>query len=314
MAGILTVGNLHSTFTRKLQVSAIFPDVNGLQSGNNVWFSGVKIGTVKELKFYGHSQVLVVLKIEEKSQQYIHKDAKAKISTDGLIGNKIIVIYGGTPDSPQVEDGDALAVEKQVSTEEVMGMLQENNRNLLAITTDFKAISSKIASGQGTVGKLIQDESLYTSLDATLASLHRSSVQAEKLTASAVEFGQKLNRKGSLANDLVTDTTVFKNVQASVRQLQQLTTTAAEATGNLKTATSNISKASEKLDNKNSPFGVLLNDEQAAANIKGTLKNLESGSAKLDEDLRAAQDNFLLRRYFKKKAKAEAKDSSAGKD
>lgn len=307
MAGVLAIGNLHSTFVKKIHVTAVFDDVNGLQVGNNVWFSGVKVGTVNKLSFYGESQVRVVVKIDEKSQQYIRKDAKVKISTDGLIGNKIIVIYGGTSMAQQVEDGDTLAIEKMVSTEDMMATLQENNKNLLEITTNFKSISKKIADGEGTVGKLLKDETLYKSLDVTLASLQRSSAHAEKLTAAVADYGAKLNQKGTLANDLVTDTTVFNNVQASVQKLKQLTTTAAEATDNLKAASSNVNKATASLDNKNSPLGILLYDEQSAAHLKGTLKNLEGGSQKLDEDLRALQDNFLLRKYFKKKKKAEEK-------
>jgi phospholipid/cholesterol/gamma-HCH transport system substrate-binding protein len=110
-----------------------------------------------------------------------------------------------------------------------------------------------------------------------------------------------------LANDLVTDTTIFKEVQASVRQLKKLTASAAEASENLKIASSNVSIATGKLDNKSSPLGVLLYDEASATHLKATLKNLEGGSQKLDEDLRAAQDNFLLRPYFRKKKKAEQK-------
>jgi len=305
LAGILAIGNLHSTFVRKIHVTAIFEDVNGLQAGNNVWFSGVKIGTVHKLGFYGKSQVRVDVKIDEKAQQYIRKDSKMKISTDGLIGNKIVIIYGGSPSAEPVEAGDTLGIELIASTEEMMSDLRQNNKNLLAITTDFKTLSKKLVDGEGTVGKLLKDETLYNSLGTTLASLERSSQHAEKLTASIADYGVKLNKKGSLANDLVTDTTIFKDVQASVKQLKKLTITAAEATDNLKTASSNVSIATSKLDNKSSPLGVLLYDEASASHLKATLENLESGSEKLDENLRAVQDNFLLRRYFKKKKKAE---------
>ncbi len=305
LAGILTVGNLHSTFVKKIEVTAVFDNVNGLMKGNNVWFSGVKIGTVSKLSFYGQSQVRVGIKIDEKSQPFIRHDSKVKISTDGLIGNKIIVIYGGTAGAEMVMDGDTLGIEKVVSTEDMMAALQQNNQNLLEITTDFKKISHQLAGGEGTVGKLLNDETLYNSLGTTLASLQKSSAHAEKMTASVADFGEKLNRKGSLANDLVTDTLVFKSVKTSVQSLQKLTATATEATNNLKTASLNVEKATAGLDNKNSPIGVLLYDQNAALDLKTTLKNLNAGSAKLDEDLRAVQDNFLLRRYFRKKAKGK---------
>ena len=305
LSGILAVGNLHSTFVRKIRLTAVFDDVNGLQPGNNIWFSGVKIGTVDKLHFFGDSQVRVGLKIEEKAQQYIRKDAKVKISTDGLIGNKIVVIYDGTPAAGAVEDGDTLAIENLASTEEMMATLQKNNQNLLAITTDFKTISKKLVDGEGSIGKLLNDNDLYTSLDHTMASLQRSAANAEKLTAAIADYGQKLNQEGTLANDLVTDTTVFAEVRSSVGRLKALSASAAEAGENLKNASVNVQNATTKLENKESPLGVLLYDEGAGNNIRQTLKNLEGGSKKLDEDLRALQDNFFFRRYFKKKKKAE---------
>ena len=291
--------------TRLLPICMLFDNVNGLQAGNNIWFSGVKIGTVKKMSFFGESQVKVQLKIDERAQQYIRRDAKVKIGTDGLIGNKIIVIYGGTPLSAQVEDGDTLGIERSVSSDEMMAVLQQNNQNLLAITADFKSISHKLASGEGSIGKLLKDESLYNSLGTTLASLQRSSANAEKLTADVSGFGEKLNRKGSLANDLVSDTTIFRNVQSASRQLKQLTASASESVEKLKAASASVGKATAQLDNPNTPLGVLLYDENSAAHLKSTLGSLDGGAQKLDENLRALQSNFLFRRYFKKKKKAE---------
>ena len=174
------------------------------------------------------------MKIDEKAKQYIRKNAKVKISSDGLIGNKIIVIYGGTTDAAAVEDGDSLSVEKALSTEDMMNTLQENNKNLLAITTDFKTISKKMADGEGTIGKLLNDDSLYNNLQLTLLTLREASSNARQLTASLAEYGSKLNEKGSLANDLVTDTIVFNKLRATVTQLHEISSDVSLIVTNLK--------------------------------------------------------------------------------
>ena len=299
LGGILMVGNLHETFKRKMEVVALFDDVNGLQKGNNVWFSGVKIGTVSSLHFYGKSQVEVLIKIDTKTQQYIRQDAMVKISSDGIIGNKILIIYGGTSSAPEIQEGDTLGVEKTFSTEDMINTLQENNKNILEITNDFKVISKSLVAGEGTIGKLLNDDEVYTNINAATASLKLASVKADQLVGSLNTFSSGLNKKGTLANELTTDTTVFKSVKASVFQLQQMADTASALLSNLKQAGTN----------PNSPIGVLLRDEASGTRMKETIKNLESSSKKLDEDLEAAQQNFLLKGYFKKKAKSEKNDS-----
>jgi len=297
LAGILTIGNLHETFVRKIKVTVLFDDVNGLQPGNNIWFSGVKIGTVSQLKFIGKSQVRVIMKIDEKAVQYIRKDALVKIGTDGLIGNKILVISGGTERAAAIAEGDTLGVEKTFSTEDMMNTFQENNKNFLVISNNLKNMSIKLANGEGTIGKLMSDESLYNNISATTASLQKASDNARQMMATLSGFTSKLNDKGTLANQLVTDTLVFNSIKRSVVQMQHIADTANLLVSNLKNASSN----------PKSPVGILLHDEQAGANIKSAIVNLESSSKKLDEDLEAIQSNFLLRRYFKKKAKAEKK-------
>ncbi len=298
LAGVLIVGDLHETFKTKMEVVSLFDDVGGLKKGNNVWISGVKIGTVSNLDFFGRTQVEVTMKIDTKAQQYIRKDAKVKISSDGLIGNKILVIYGGTEHFPQVVEGDTLIVEKTFTSEDMINTLQENNKNLMAITTDFKTISKQLANGEGTLGKLLTDNSVYENIDAATLSLQQASEKAKQLTSTLADFSANLTKKGTLVNDLTTDTLVFNSVKASVMQLQQMADTASVFIANLKQAG----------NNPKTSIGVLLHDEETGARLKETIKNLESGSKKLDEDLEAAQHNFLLRGFFKEKAKAIEKD------
>src|SRR5688500_7331182 len=141
LLGVFTLGGSKSTFEKRIRVKAVFDDVSGLQAGNNVWFSGVKVGTVKEMKFHPNAQVEVLLNINQEAEQYIRKDAKAKISSEGLMGNKIVVIYGGSLQSPAIEADDVLGVEKGMSMDDIMASFKENSSNLLQITNDFKLIS-----------------------------------------------------------------------------------------------------------------------------------------------------------------------------
>src|SRR5688572_7501628 len=299
LGGILMVGNLNETFKRKMKVVSLFDDVGGLQPGNNVWFSGVKIGTVSKIQFYGKSQVVVNMRIDAKDKQYIRKDSKVKISADGLIGNKILVIYGGTSRSPEIEEGDTLSVEKTFTSDDMINTLQENNENVLAITKDFKVLSKKMANGEGTIGSLLNDKSVYNNIDAATASLQEASAKAQQLMSSLEKFSSGLNQEGTLANDLVTDTVVFNSLKESVLNLQQISDTASYFIADLK----------EAANNTKTPVGVLLHDEEAGAHLKEMIKNLDSSSKKLDEDLEAAQHSILLRGYFKKKEKAAKKDS-----
>src|SRR2546423_1952739 len=154
IAGVLVVGGQRKTFKKTITVNAVFNDVSGLLNGNNVWFSGVKVGAVKNMNITGNAQVIIEMRIEEKLVKYIRKDAKAKIGSDGLIGNKIVVIYGGSLTSPSIEPGDTLIVEKALNTEAMMNTLEESNQNLLAITGNLKLISERLAEGEGTIGKL----------------------------------------------------------------------------------------------------------------------------------------------------------------
>ncbi len=291
--GILTIGNIHETFKRKVRVIALFDDVNGLQVGGNIWFSGVKIGTVSGLEFSDKRKVRVVLKIEDKVLPNIHKDAFVRLSTDGLIGNKILVIYGGTTNALPVVEGDVLGVEKTFTSDDMINTLQENNKNILAITTDFKVISKNLSEGNGTVGKLLTDDRIYNQLNAATSSLQKASAKAEQLMGSLTTFSEGLNKKGTLAHELTSDTLIFASLKSSVFQLHQMTDSAKVIVNNLKAAS----------NNPKTTMGVLLHDEEAGASIKQTIKNLESGSHKLDEDLEAAQHNIFLRGYFKKKNK-----------
>jgi len=299
---VLTLGSQKNTFEKSIKVKAYFQNVNGLQKGNNIWFSGVKVGTIENVNLIGNGKVEVDMNIDQKSVPYIHKNAKAKLSSDGLIGNKIIEIYGGTSQVPPLANGDVLNNEELLSTEAMMATLSKNNDNLLAITNNFKVISNKMASGQGSIGKLLTDETFADELNKTVITLKMASSNLQKLTANVSRYTSRLNDSGTLANDLVTDTLIFSKLRSTVSQLQEVAAKSTEIMSSLQGAANTVN---EGLKNPNAPAGMLLSDEKTAAGLKSTMQNLQSASVKLNDDLEAVQHNFLLRGFFRKKAKAE---------
>ena len=310
VAGVFVLGGQQKRFTKSVRVIAVFNDVAGLKAGNNVWFSGVKIGTIKRVKFFGTAQVEVDMDIEQSAQAYIRKDAEATISSDGLIGNKIVQIFGGTPKSDPIDEGDRLKTTEALSSDQVLETLQENNQNLLRVTNDFKALVGNIRRGKGTVGAVLTDSVVADNFKRAMENLQKASQNTVKVTGSVSAFAAKLNTKGSLANELVTDTTVFRRLSRSADKLEGVANSAGEVVGNLNKTSENVNRASEKLNNTNSPLGVLLTDQETATNLRTTLRNLNRGTELLNEDLKAAQGNILLRGYFKKQAREKAKQKA----
>ncbi len=303
VATIFTLGSQKKTFVKSFTINAVFNDVGGLLAGGNIWFSGVKVGTVKKISFSGNAQVLVTMSIEKDAQQQIHKDAKAKIGSDGLIGNKIVILYGGNPDTPPVEKDDYLTVEKALSTEDMLATLQANNKNLLEITNNFKSISKKIDSGQGMLGTLLNDpamsdrlRSTVSDLQSTVANFKTASVNSKTVFANFETFSGKLNKPGTSIDNILSDTVMYTDIRGTVAQLEK-------AGNDLTAFTNNLKTVSNRLNETDNTIGVLLNDSASAESLKMTLQNLQSGSKKLDEDLEALQHNFLLRGFFRKKEK-----------
>ena len=257
------------------------------------------MGTISNIRFTGASQVDVTMRIDESTQPYIHRNAGVRIGSDGLIGNKIIVIDGGSPQAPVVQDGDVLQAEKLLSTDDMLKVLQQNNQNLLSITTDFKLLSHRMLQGKGTVGALLADSIMGVQLRNSMRNLQTATEGAARLAVQLNQFSNKINTKGGLADKLFTDTVTFNKIKVAAAQLQQ---TAANAS----TFTNNLNKASDKLNRTDNAIGILLNDPKSAAQVQTTLTNLQASSVKLNEDLEAVQHNFLLKGFFKKKAKAKA--------
>lgn len=307
-AGILTLGTMRKTFITRIDATATFNSVNGLTKGNNVWFAGVKVGTVQEISFTPDSKVSVLFSIEDKSQPFIKKDATVRVSSDGLIGNPIILISGGSPNAGMITSGHHFKAEADVTQQEMLSTLQANNKNILDITNDLKGIMGDIRSGQGSIGKLMKDEAIYANLSKSMSTVEAATRDLKKGATNLAALSDKLGAEGNFLNSIATDKEIYPNIKSTVASLQNTSQTLKETSVSAKQMVNNLEQTTNTLlNNQKSPVGVLLHDEKTANNIRETISNLESSTAKLDQNMEALKHNFLFRRYFRKQAEEEEK-------
>lgn len=301
VVGILVLGTQQNKFSKNLSVKTYFSDVKGLKVGNNVWFSGVKVGIIKEIAFESIDKVRVVMTIQEKNSQFIRKDVVATLGSDGLIGNSIISLVGGSSGFPKIENNDVIKSGPSGGMDHMVELVQDNGENLTKITENLAKLSQDLVEGKGTIGALLTDNKMSEDIKGAIASLQELMKGTNLAMNNLVLVTEKLNSNQGLLHDLTTDTLLFESLRGSAKELEGVTQTASILMENLNNAT-------QSLNNNDNAVGLLLNDEGAANEIRQVLKNLNSSTEKLDENMKALQSNFLFRGYFKKKAKAE-KDS-----
>jgi phospholipid/cholesterol/gamma-HCH transport system substrate-binding protein len=175
VAAIYYIGKQKNKFGSVLHVTAQFSSVSGLKIGSNVRLGGINVGTVDDIQLTTDTTVQVGMVIQKKVQRFIRRDAKANISSDGLMGDKVITIAAGTPGSPIVANGDSLGSIKPIETDAIMTSLKTSADNAAIITGNLADISNRINHGQGALGKLLRDTSLSTNLSSTMKKLKSSS-------------------------------------------------------------------------------------------------------------------------------------------
>ncbi len=184
--GVFIIGGKKFLFNSTYSLKARFPDVAGLTAGAEVLVGGVHSGTVKsiELPHQASGQVTVNLELDKSTHEIIKQDSVASIQTEGLLGNQFVSVSFGTDGKPEVKDGDTLSTVPPLQmgalldkANSLLGSAQNAMDNITSVTAHLNSVGSKIDSGSGTVGALINDKALYSNLNET-ASTARSTVSA----------------------------------------------------------------------------------------------------------------------------------------
>ncbi len=232
---IYFLGKSKNLFGSTFQMKSYFKNVSGLKEGGNVRFSGITVGTVKNIEFVSDSMVVVYMMVNEDVQKYIKTDAVASIGSDGLMGDKILTISPGANSNKTVEDNATIKSSAAIEMDDLM--------------KGFK----------------------------------KSVDHAEVITAELAVFTKNMNNSNGALSKLMTDPKFSNSIQSTMVNLEQFTA---------------------KMNNKNNVLSKLVSDEKLGKSIDSTITGL-------NETVEAAQQNFLLKGYFNKKKKAEAKKKKA---
>lgn len=172
---IFIIGKQKNMFNPVFKLTTTFYNVSGLQVGNNIRFSGIIVGTVDNITIINDSTVKVAMLVKKEVKQFIKSDSEVAIGSEGLIGDRLIIISQGSYDAPLVREGEQLESIEPVETDAIIASLHVTAGNAEIITEQLAEIMTKINSGEGTLGRLIQDTTIAGNLNQTIVNLKKSS-------------------------------------------------------------------------------------------------------------------------------------------
>jgi phospholipid/cholesterol/gamma-HCH transport system substrate-binding protein len=245
---ILLMSGTGGLFTRKLTLRSYFDNAGGLRVGAPVRLSGVDIGNVATIRIVSEpdkklTPVEVTMKVNTKYHENLHKDSVTSLATAGVLGETYIDIDSSQASGPEAHDGDRLATRDTPDIQDVVRSSQGTLQNLDALLKRVDRIIAFIESGQGSVGKLIYDPTLYNKLAATITEFQGlvnevSSGQGSigKLIADDELYNKanatvdklnviidSINSGKGTAGKLVNDPTLYNNANDTIANVKQLT-------------------------------------------------------------------------------------------
>ena len=280
------IGKSQNLFGSNFHLNVKFKNVSGLKVGNNVLLSGIQIGTVNTIEFLSDSIVLVNMIVKTDVQKYLKTDATASIGTDGLMGDKVVTISPGLVSNIVVSDNATIASVEAVAIQDLMSGLKKSIDNTEIITKELSEFSYKINNGKGALSKVLSDEGFAKSIDRTM-------INIEKGSDELMLFTQKLNDKNNTFSQLMNDPYYTNSIKKTLSGFEK--------------SAADINVFTDKLNNENGIVSKLLTSEKLGNSLDTTMMNLQTGTKKFNDIEDAVKNSFLLRGYFRRQAKEEAK-------
>ncbi len=288
---IFMLGGKEQLFSSTFNVKAYFKTVQGLKSGATVRLSGIDVGTVKNVTIVDDTtgRVEVTMSIKEDVARFIRTDTRATIETEGLVGNKVVVLEIGSASAERVRDGGTIRTKEPMSfsavIEETQGVMQYTKQ----MTKDLSEIIGRVNRGEGSIGKLLVNDELYT--DAT--NLTKQADQSlQSITGEFDKVTKLFDRLGEGVKNVVT------RVDSTVADLDSIIIGVQQGHGII----------GEMLVN-GSAFDTTF--RQTMANIEKTTADARLAASRLAENMEALKHNWLFKSYFENRGywdKAEYED------
>ena len=277
------------------QLNAVFNNVNGLQLGNNVRYSGINIGTVRGIEMVNDTTIRVKMVIEKSVFSHIRKDAIASIGSDGLVGNMIVNITPGIGTSPLVKSNDQINSVNRIRTDDVLNTLNTTNQNIAQITSDLLKITKTIQQGKGTLGLLINDTLMGSDVKKSLEYIKKTGEGTTETVAKLNQLMTSLNQNNNVIG-VLKDSAVANKIKVLV---DELVDSGKKVTLLIDNANATVTQIKEG----EGAINYLSTNADFTKKLDSTMTNINQASYRLNENLEALKHNFLFRKYFKKKEK-----------
>jgi phospholipid/cholesterol/gamma-HCH transport system substrate-binding protein len=220
---IFFIGNRKNLFSATFNTYGIFKNVSGLQVGNNVRFAGINVGVVQDINIESDTSVRVDLTLNSDVRKFIKSDSKLSIGSDGLMGDKLVVIApGGFSSTTPVKDNGELAAVNPVDIDKIIAKLTGVANNAESLTSGLSEIVAKINHGQGSIGRLLNNDKMARDLDATVQSA-KSTIQNANKTTSTLNTDLKAAQSNFLLKGFFKKNEK-KEIQDSIKKAQAGTT------------------------------------------------------------------------------------------
>lgn len=296
LVGLLyAMGANQNLFGKNYPLNVYFKNVSGLRVGNNVRYNGIDVGTVRQITIEADTSVLVRLNVDERIAGYMKKNDLVSIGTDGLMGNKLILIEPGPAGGVPVERNDVLPSRESLDMDEVMRTLDITNRNVAAMSEDLKVAVQRISRSTA-LWEVLEDATLPEHIRATLLNVRQASAKADQLVADLNAMVADVAGAEHGIIDLLKDTVIRHDILVATSEVRALTGRFQEIGVTTEQA---IGALARDIQSGQGPLHAALRDSTLTESLHRSLLNIEEGTHAFNQNMEALKHSFLFRWFFR---------------